>query len=248
MNELIISQNENFNMSSKYKTIKTKSVLDSLQSEGYQVNSMTAAKVRKSTKDGFQKHLLRISRPDLDLNIEGLRPEIILINSYDGSSSFQLLVGVFRFACANGLIVGSSYFSRNIRHVGDAMPKVLTAVDEVKHALPLVAQDIERFSKIQLSQTKKLWFADQVAQSVTPKDFTAVNVENLLEVRRKEDEGNDLFSVLNVIQENVLKGNLNLETVKENMRIVRKMRQVKSLTRSTEINQLVWDTASLIAA
>ena len=248
MNELIVSQNQNFNMSSKYKTITTKTVLQTLTAEGYEVNSFSSAKVRKASKDGFQKHLLRISRPDLKIDIGGLRPEIIIINSYDGSSSFKVLVGLFRFACANGLIVGSSYFERTIRHVGEAMPKVLVALDEVQLALPKVAADIERFSKIQLTQGKKMSFAETIAAGVAPQEFKPVNVENLLEVRRKEDEGDDLFTVLNVIQENVLKGNLNLETVKENMRVVRKMRTIKSLTRSTEVNQLVWDTASSLAA
>ncbi|EBA7968526.1 DUF945 domain-containing protein, partial [Salmonella enterica] len=34
-------------------------------------------------------------------------PEIILLNSHDGSSSYQMVPGLFRFICTNGLVCGS---------------------------------------------------------------------------------------------------------------------------------------------
>jgi hypothetical protein len=245
----VIEQTQGFEMSQKYKAIRTKDVVDSLVSDGYIVNSISKAKTRKKTKDGFQKHLLRISRNDLDLGIDGLRPEIILINSYDGSSSFQLLVGVFRFACANGLVVGNSYFNRRIRHVGDVLPKVLNAVNDVKHALPLVAEDIKKFGTRVLTQDEKQKFALKVAQSVTGlPEAQLVNPESLLEVRRVEDNGSDLFTILNVVQENILQGNLKVIHNNGLTPTIRKMRKVKSITRSTEINQLVWDNATELMA
>lgn len=244
----LIEQNQGFNMSQKYSPITTKNVVESLKADGYEITKFSAAKVRKKTKDGFQKHLLRISRNDLDLGIDGLRPEIILINSYDGSSSFQLLVGIFRFACANGLVVGNSYFNKRIRHVGNVLPKVLTAVSEVKTALPMIAQDIEKFGQRQLSQSEKEQFALKIAQLVVTDKVVPVQTESLLRVQRDDDKGNDLFTVLNVVQENILQGNLKVISKVDLDRKVRKMRKVKSLTRSTEINQIVWDSASELAA
>jgi Domain of unknown function (DUF932) len=245
----VIEQTQGFEMSQKYKPIRTKDVVDSLVADGYVVNQVSKSKVRKKTKDGFQKHLLRISRNDLDLGIDGLRPEIILINSYDGSSSFQLLVGVFRFACANGLIVGNSYFQRRIKHIGDVLPKVLNAVNDVKHALPMVAEDIKKFGTRVLSQDEKQKFALKVAQSVTGlPEVQLVNPESLLEVKRDADKGNDLFTVLNVVQENILQGNLKVLHNNGLTPTIRKMRKVKSITRSTEINQLVWDNATELMA
>ena len=247
LNNNLIEQNQGFEMSQKYTPITTKSVVDSLKADGYEITKFSAAKVRKKTKDGFQKHLLRISRTDLDLGIEGLRPEIILINSYDGSSSFELLVGIYRFACANGLVVGNSYFQRRIRHVGNALPKVLNAVNDVKHALPMVAKDIQKFGQRVLSQYEKEQFALKIAQAVTLTG-TPVQTETLLNVQRPDDRGSDLFTVLNVVQENILQGNLSTLTQTDMGSVVRKMRKVKSLSRSTEINQLVWDVAVELAA
>ncbi len=35
-------------------------------------------------------------------------PEIILLNSHDGTSSYQMLPGYFRFVCQNGCVCGQS--------------------------------------------------------------------------------------------------------------------------------------------
>jgi hypothetical protein len=34
--------------------------------------------------------------------------EIILLNSHDGMSSYQMLAGMFRFVCQNGLVCGDA--------------------------------------------------------------------------------------------------------------------------------------------
>jgi hypothetical protein len=56
-------------------------------------------------KAEFTKHMIRMrhagqvqTRPEAN--------EIILINSHDGASSYQMLAGMFRFVCCNGLVVG----------------------------------------------------------------------------------------------------------------------------------------------
>jgi len=40
--------------------------------------------------------------------IDSLVPEIVLTNSHDGYASFQLMAGVFKFVCSNGMIVADS--------------------------------------------------------------------------------------------------------------------------------------------
>jgi hypothetical protein len=43
--------------------------------------------------------------------------EIILINSHDGASSYQMLAGMFRFVCCNGLVVGEVVEDIRIPHL-----------------------------------------------------------------------------------------------------------------------------------
>ena len=41
-------------------------------------------------------------------NARGEANEIILLNSHDGTSSYQMLAGMFRFVCSNGLVCGDT--------------------------------------------------------------------------------------------------------------------------------------------
>jgi hypothetical protein len=46
-------------------------------------------------------------------------PELVLINSHDRSSAYQLHAGLFRFGCGDGMIVADATFEPiSIRHSG----------------------------------------------------------------------------------------------------------------------------------
>jgi len=51
--------------------------------------------------------------------------EIILINSHDGASSYQMLAGVFRFVCRNGLVVGKIANDIRVPHKGNVQDEVI---------------------------------------------------------------------------------------------------------------------------
>ena len=48
---------------------------------------------------------------------DAVNPELHLFNSYDITWPFILLIGAFRFVCANGLVVGEKYLYLRKRHV-----------------------------------------------------------------------------------------------------------------------------------
>lgn len=48
-----------------------------------------------------------------------VNPELHLFNSYDTTWPFIVLIGAFRFVCANGLVVGDKYLYLRKRHVYD---------------------------------------------------------------------------------------------------------------------------------
>jgi hypothetical protein len=58
-------------------------------------------------------------------------PEIILLNSHDGSSSYQMLPRLFRGVCTNGLVCGQSFGEVRVPHKGDVVEKVLEGAYEV---------------------------------------------------------------------------------------------------------------------
>src|SRR3546814_6865351 len=51
--------------------------------------------------------------------------EIILLNSHDGTSSYQMLAGMFRFVCQNGLVCGDTVADVRVPHKGDVAGHVI---------------------------------------------------------------------------------------------------------------------------
>lgn len=62
-------------------------------------------------------------------------PEIIILNSHDGASSFQLLPGIFRSVCTNSLVCGQSFGEIRVPHRGDVVGKVIEGAYQVLSVL-----------------------------------------------------------------------------------------------------------------
>lgn len=102
----VFSAEKHESRSERYTCIPTITLLESLQREGFQPFFACQARVRDPGKREHTKHMLRLRREG---QITGKQvPEIILLNSHDGSSSYQMLPGLFRAVCQNGLICGTS--------------------------------------------------------------------------------------------------------------------------------------------
>ncbi|VTP63237.1 Domain of uncharacterised function (DUF932) [Leclercia adecarboxylata] len=104
-------------------------ILESLQREGFQPFFACQTKVRDQSKREHTKHMLRLRRAG-QLNGHQV-PEIILLNSHDGSSSYQMLPGLFRGVCTNGLVCGQSFGEVRVPHKGNVVEKVIEGAYEV---------------------------------------------------------------------------------------------------------------------
>lgn len=92
--------------SERYAHIPTSVVLAALKKEGFEPFMACRAHVRDDSRIGFAKHMLRL-RHASQINTEDEANEIILLNSHDGTSSYQMLAGCFRFVCQNGCAVSA---------------------------------------------------------------------------------------------------------------------------------------------
>ena len=89
--------------SDKYGFIPTIQVVDALRSHGWMPVDATQKNVRTLDKRDFTKHLVRFRRLGNDIVVGDSVVELLLTNSHDRSSSFNLHAGIFRMACANGM-------------------------------------------------------------------------------------------------------------------------------------------------
>ncbi|HAZ4164026.1 TPA: DUF945 domain-containing protein [Escherichia coli] len=91
----IFSEEKHTSRSERYTYIPTITLLNKLREEGFQPYFACQSKVRNDDKRGHTKHMVRLRREG---NNQGKEvPEIILLNSHDGSSSYQMIPGIFRF-------------------------------------------------------------------------------------------------------------------------------------------------------
>lgn len=247
----LLTQTTGFNVSNQYKPITTQDVLTRFESKGFKVEKVAITKPKLKTKDGFQRHMVRLSHPSLELkNVNDSRPEIVIVNSYDGSSSLRIMLGIYRLVCSNGLIVGSTINERRIRHVGDVWNNIDAAIEQVSTNLPLVAQEIERMTALQLSNDQARYLGGKAAVLSVPEAATVIDVSSALRPRRDADMQSNLWTIYNRLQEAVIRGGIKYQAPKydvfgdfDGMRNGT-TRAVKAIPRQVELNQKLWDLAT----
>ena len=101
--------------SQRYAYIPTATVLTELRKEGFQPFMVTQTRTRHEDRRDYTKHMIRL-RHASQINARGEANEIILLNSHDGTCSYQMLAGMFRFVCSNGLVCGDTVADVRVPH------------------------------------------------------------------------------------------------------------------------------------
>ena len=100
-------------------------------STGFQPFTVTQTRVRNEDRRDFTKHMIRFRHAG-QINARGEANEIILLNSHDGTSSYQMLAGMFRFVCSNGLVCGDTVADVRVPHKGDVTAQVVEGLSGFK--------------------------------------------------------------------------------------------------------------------
>ena len=93
----VFSGDKHESRSERYTYIPTINIINKLRDEGFQPFFACQSRVRDLGRREYSKHMLRLRREG-HINEQEV-PEIILLNSHDGSSSYQMIPGIFRFVC-----------------------------------------------------------------------------------------------------------------------------------------------------
>jgi Domain of unknown function (DUF932) len=210
--------------SEKYVYISTEDMLGRLMDSGFLPVEARMSRTRDKTRTAFTKHMLRfrsaseLGMPDNSSLTKslGVAFEVIMRNAHDGTGSYQLLAGLIRFACENGLVVSDGTVAQlKVYHMGERrrlMDTVLSSAHTVLEQGPKVADKLRAWKGITLHRDQavafareahKLRFADAKGEIRTP-----ILPEQLLVPRRPSDVGSSLWETFNVVQENALRGGL----------------------------------------
>lgn len=237
----IFAEGKHASRSERYTYIPTIEVLRGLRKEGFEPFMVAQSRSRIEGKSDFTKHLIRLrhaahtfKRPEVN--------EIILINSHDGASSYAMLAGVFRFICLNGLVVGDVAHDIRIPHRGDVQGEVIEGAFRVLEDFEGVDESTEQMKALTLKPEEQRAFAMAAlalrygdrGEGEPPAPITA---DQLIEARRPEDLGPSLWTTLQCVQENTLKGGQPGRSV-QGRRI--QTRAVGSIDRNVQLNRALW--------
>jgi len=227
--------------SERYAYIPTIDVLRGLRKEGFEPFMVAQSKSRIEGKTEYTKHMIRMRHAE-QVTVKPEANEIILINSHDGASSYQMLAGVFRFVCCNGLVVGNVSKDIRIAHKGNIQGEVIEGAFRVLEDFEAVDASIDDMKARQLHVDEERAFATAAlalryearSEGQPPAPITA---EQLVEARRPEDFGHSLWTTFQRVQENMTSGGQPGRSTQG-----RRMhtRPIASIDRSVNLNRALW--------
>ena len=112
---------------------------------------------------------------------------------------------MFRFVCSNGLIAGDMFNNIKVRHSGNVVDDVIEGATRVLEDAKQIGSRIDEYKAITLDRDEQLAFARSALQ-LRWGDEQPVVAGSMLRASRWQDQQNDLWTVYNRVQENMMKG------------------------------------------
>ena len=239
-------------VSDRYAFVPTINIIDALRGQGWMPVDASQNRVRLRDRQEFTKHLVRFRRLGDDIQIGDSVMELLLTNSHDRASAFSLHAGVFRMACANGIVIADSTLAKiKVRHSGDAAREIIEGSYHVIDEVPKIAAEVEEMQSIDLTQPERRIFADAAYKLIAPdlkegqRMITQQDsiLSQMLTPRRREDNNTDLWTTYNVLQEKVIRGGVRTTKVSNGKVRRSTTRKVRSIDRDIKLNKALWEMA-----
>jgi hypothetical protein len=227
----------------RYSFIPTIQVIDALRGEGFEPYEIRQTRVRDAGKREHTKHMVRM-RHASQISTKDEVPEVILLNSHDGSSSYQIMSGVFRFVCSNGLIAGDMFNNIRVRHSGRIVDDVIEGATRVLEDAKQIGSRIADYKAITLDHDEQVAFAKAAGQARWGDDVP-VTPYRMLTANRWQDNKADLWTTFNRVQENMLKGGISGRSATGRRMTTR---AVGGVTENVKLNKALWTLADTMAA
>lgn len=237
--------------SERYGFVPTSDVVKRLLKEDYVCVAAGQSNVRKGREDhyDFTKHMLRFrsrKHAEAERIVGGLIPEVVLINSHNGTSSFTLQAGLFRLVCTNGLVVqDADHGTISVHHTHKIAERVVEAADHILEEAPKILAVTKEWDAIKLSRRQQLHLANKAIElRYLSKELSPIDADMALTARRNEDEAPTLWRTFNVLQENLSQGGQEGRTARGR---ATKTRSIASVKNSLIFNRGLWELADSVA-
>ena len=234
-------------VSKRYTFVPTARIVSGLKDAGWAPVHVQEQRSRKESRLGFQKHLIRFRRVEQMEYLDEWNVELVVVNSHDAGCTYQLHTGVFRRICSNGLVMSERSFPAiRLRHAGLDSDLVVQSSLSLLQAMPKVGELVASFKAKVLREREAINFAAHALKLRYGSLAEApIEAKTLLNRRRAEDAGLDLWSTTNTVQENLIRGGGSdcRYDKRGRLRVVRAIRGIDS---KVALNKGLWDLAEKV--
>jgi len=228
--------------SDRYVYVPTIEIVEGLRREGWFPFFAVQAVPRDGSRHGHAKHMLRLRRDDGIGKPEAA--EVIIVNSHDGTSAYQMFAGVLRFVCTNSMIAGERFEEVRVPHKGNIQTDIIEGVYTVAEDFPRLIDATETMKDTRLSQAEQQVLAQASLVARYGEDESPVRPDQIIAPRRREDVGQSLWQTFNVIQENLIRGGIDGRRQTSDGRIRRsRTRAINGIDQNVGLNRALWTLA-----
>lgn len=228
--------------SERYVYVPTIDIVEGLRREGWFPFFAVQSVPRDGSRMGHAKHMLRLRRDDGIGKPEAA--EVIIVNSHDGTSSYQMFAGMLRFVCTNSLVAGERFEDVRVPHKGNIQHDIIEGVYTVAEDFPRLIDASETMKEIQLGEDERRVLTEASLVARYGEDDSPVRPDQIIQPRRREDAGQSLWTTYNTIQENMIRGGLHGQKRNAEGRIRRSQtRPVNGIDQNVTLNRALWTLA-----
>jgi hypothetical protein len=251
------------NLSQTYGFISSQEILETFKSKGWYEDSRSIANVRKVEKQGFQKHLVCLKNPSLPL-VQGLSKNneseirLYLLNSHDGTTRLSAFMGVMRVACLNQLLAGGIFRYFHAVHSQNIVKKLSEGIEYVTEGIPQFVNELQKLQNIQLDTHQRFQIANEVIKTrfENTNNLVSFDASTVEQVVRPEDSEHDAYTVLNRLQEKLIRGGIPFTYAKnvydsdgkviDQIMVSTKTRKVTSISQQIKLNKVAFEAVSKV--
>lgn len=193
----------NQQIKSKPFQIESLDAIREFQRQGWNI---VGALQNKGKNRKVNNHFVKMEHPDFQiLNKKGQTEAVATMNiqnSCDGSKPMELDLGAYRLVCSNGAVAHTSYSNAKVPHSEKGQYDLQEILCDLGIRTQGVMDEFNKLKESELSPEAAIKMATRAA-NIRFGDDVNFDVNQLLNVVRDEDKGDDVWTVFNRIQENL---------------------------------------------
>jgi hypothetical protein len=215
-------------------------IVENFQREGWEI-----ASVKQTGKGIYGLHEIKFRNGELP-KVGDTLIEAIVKNSHNGMATLNITAGLHRLVCANGLTVPTALSEAfRVRHTGFELDDVKRLTEDFSKRLPIIEGSVNRMMERELTTDEKIDFVRKSAEVrwKTGSVPATLNYDEILNPLRDADNGDDLWTTFNIVQEKFIRGGVEY---KSNKGRNTSLKGLKNIMATNQMNTKLWTLAETL--